>query len=186
MTNRVLEHDWFDRPLPANLQIGRDSWLYSSFSFVHYQSRCEYGVRVGHDSGMYNGTFFDLGPEGRVEIGNYCTIVGAIFSTNGHVKIGDYTFIAHEVVFADRSVAGPGLTTPDSHRVPRSKIHIGENVWIGARAVVIGNVQIGEGSIVGAATNVTDIEIPPFTIFAGNPARQIGVVRRKDRDGSPQ
>lgn len=181
MTSRWLEHDWFGRPLPANLVIGDRSWLYSSFAFVHYRSKQHCGLRVGHDSGMYKGTFFDLGPEGQVEIGDFCAIVGAIFSTNGNVAIGDYTFVAHEVVFADQSFAAPDSSLIDSHAVSRCKIQIGDNVWIGAGAQLLGNVRIGEGAIVGAAANVTEIEIPPFTIFGGNPARQIGVVPRKDR-----
>ena len=48
-----------------------------------------------------SGTFFDLGPDGQVEIGDYCTIVGAIFSTNTRVSIGDHCFVSHEVVISD-------------------------------------------------------------------------------------
>src|SRR5882724_10319747 len=102
-----MSHDWFSRPLPANVVLGERSWLYSTFAFLHYRSTRPCGVRVGHDSGIYHGTFFDLGPEGEVEIGNYATLVGAIISTNSRVVIGDYAFLAHEVVLADSFAATP-------------------------------------------------------------------------------
>src|SRR5205809_523678 len=71
-----LAHDWFPRALPDNVVIGERSWLYSSFAFLHYRSDQPCGVRIGSDSGLYNGTFFDLGPLGEVEIGE-SAIVGA-------------------------------------------------------------------------------------------------------------
>jgi acetyltransferase-like isoleucine patch superfamily enzyme len=187
MIDRFLPHDWFPRSLPANVEVGERSWLYSSFALVHLQSGLPVGVRIGHDSGVYHGTFFDLGPDGVVEIGDYCTIVGAIFATNGRVAIGDYTFIAHEVVIADDSVAVPPYQDGMRPKVLATVKRIGENVWIGARAVLIGNVQIGDGAVVGAAA-VVNTDVAPYTIVAGNPARQMGTVptsnvskRRDDR-----
>ena len=106
-SSQVLAHDWFPRRLPANVEIGPASWLYSSYAFVHYCSRRACGLRVGHDTGLYHGTFFDLGPEGEVVIGDYCTVVGAIFATRGRVELGSYSFVAHEVVIADEPSAVP-------------------------------------------------------------------------------
>lgn len=180
---RTLEHDWFPRPLPANVQVGARSWCYSSFSCLHYRSRRPCGVKIGHDTGIYHGSFFDLGPDGEVEIGNYCTLVGAIICTNGHVAIGDYSFIAHEVVLADSFVATPfaelaSSGTPPAASVPASpaSIVIGENCWIGARAVLLSGARLGEGVIVGAAA-VVNFEAPSHAIIAGNPARVVGWAR---------
>src|SRR6185436_17118401 len=109
-------------------------WVYSSFAFLHYRSQRECGVRIGHDSGVYNGTFFDLDFDGEVTIGNYCTLVGAILSTNSRVTIGDYTFIAHEVTIADTFASVPPGSDPNglyAHK-PHGEIVIGPNVWIGA------------------------------------------------------
>ena len=173
--SRHLDHDWFPRPLPANVVIGPRSWCYSSFAFLHYRSRQPNGVRIGHDTGIYNGTFFDLGPQGEVTIGNYCTLVGAIIATNGRVVIGDYAFLAHEVVLADDSVMAPDeLAT--SPRSPERSIVIGPNAWIGARAILLGGTSIGEGAIVGAGAVVSGV-VPAFTVVAGNPACPIGSVR---------
>ncbi len=161
-----LTHDWFPRPLPANVRLGKRSWLYSSFGFIHYQSERPCGVKVGHDSGIYNGTFFDLGKKGEVEIGNYCTLVGVIISTNRKVMIGDYCFLAHEVVIADSPAAVPGK----SAAAQGAGIMIGENAWIGARAVLLAGARIGNGAIVGAAA-VVDFEVPAYALVAGNPAK---------------
>jgi acetyltransferase-like isoleucine patch superfamily enzyme len=133
---------------------------------------------VGHDSGIYHGTFFDLGPDGEVQIGNYCTLVGAIISTNGRVTIGDYAFLAHEVVVADSYAALPGGVGSNRRPGaagcgPRLSVSIGENSWIGARAVLLSGANVGEGAIVGAAA-VVDFEVPAGAIVAGNPAKIIG------------
>jgi acetyltransferase-like isoleucine patch superfamily enzyme len=178
MIEGSLPHDWFDRALPANVKIGERSWLYSSFSLVHCRSRRAVALRIGRDSGLYNGTFFDLGPEGEVDIGNYCTIVGAIFATNGRVEIGDYSFIAHEVVIADHFAAVPAAPHDRLPQPPATTKRIGENVWVGARAVLTGNIRIGDGAIIGAAA-VVNSDVPPYSVFGGNPAVPIGVVRRR-------
>jgi maltose O-acetyltransferase len=47
-----------------------------------------------------------------------------------------------------------------------------ENVWLGARVVVMSGVTIGEGSVIGAGSVVTR-DIPARTIAAGVPAKVI-------------
>lgn len=166
-----LEHDWYPKPIPENVSIGDRSWLYSSFAFAHYQSRKPSAVQIGCDTGLYNGTFFDLGPDGEVKIGSFCSLVGAIIATNGKVEIGDYSFIAHEVVIGDSKNAVPGgdknLSVP---------IIIGQNVWIGANAMILSGAKIGDGAIVGAAA-VVDFEVPPYSIVVGNPAQIKGALK---------
>jgi putative colanic acid biosynthesis acetyltransferase WcaF len=54
------------------------------------------------------------------------------------------------------------------------KIIIGKNSFIGARAMVLPGVVIGENAILGAQSVVTK-DVPANDIFAGNPARKIGV-----------
>lgn len=169
----VLEHDWFARPLPENVELGARSWLFSAHMFLHCRSRRPCAVRVGEDSGVYSGTHFELGPDGQVEIGRYCTIVGAIIATNGRVSIGDCSFVAHEVVLADREFARP----PDGSPEPAGRdITIGENAWIGARAIVLGGTRIGDGAVVGAGALVSG-EVPAGATVAGNPARVVGTGR---------
>jgi acetyltransferase-like isoleucine patch superfamily enzyme len=161
----TLPHDWFPRPLPESARIGERSWLYSSYAFLHSHGT----VRIGDDSGVYSGTLFELGPEGRVEIGRYCTIVGAIIRTNGRVAIGDYTFVAHEVVIADEPFAVPPRGGPEP---AGAEVVIGSNAWIGARAIILGGTTIGDDAVVGAGAVVRG-DVPAGVTVVGNPARAV-------------
>lgn len=131
-------------------------------------------MRVGRDSGIYHGTFFELGPDAQVTIGDFCALVGAIICTNGTVRIGNYTFIAHEVVFAD----GPCALPPDGPASPQPAgvIELGENCWVGMGAVLLAGTQLAEGCVVGAGA-VVNFAAPPYSIIAGNPARVVGTSR---------
>lgn len=53
------------------------------------------------------------------------------------------------------------------------KVCIEDHAWIGARALILSGVTIGEGAVVGAGSVVTK-DIPPYAIVAGTPARKIG------------
>jgi len=167
-----LEHDWFSRSLPTNIHLEQRSWLYSSYAFAHYENKTPIGLCVGKDTGLYHGTFFDLGPDAEIKIGDFCSLVGVIFATNGRVIIGDYTFIAHEVVIADSPWQLPGsYSAAAEERIDNStSIEIGRNVWIGAQALIIGNIRIGEGAIIGAGALVTH-DVPPYSLCVGNPMR---------------
>jgi acetyltransferase-like isoleucine patch superfamily enzyme len=176
----VLEHDWFSEPLPDNVMIGPNSWLYSSYSFLHFHSQREPAVKIGASCGIYDGTFFELGPEGTVEIGDYTALVGVIFSTNGAVSIGHYSFLAHEVVIADHHAMIPPCGRPPAtgdRAGGAGEILIGDEVWIGAGVTILSGAKIGTGSVIGAGA-VIDFEVPAMTIVAGNPAFKIGTVSR--------
>jgi acetyltransferase-like isoleucine patch superfamily enzyme len=185
MERKHLEHDWFSHPLPHNIRLGEHSWLYSSYAFSHCSCQSESGVRVGSNTGLYHGTFFDLGPDAEVAIGNYCSLVGVIFATNGRVTIDDFTFIAHEVVIADDSWFIPGGSAAPTHGTAaqsqiKSVVEIGRNAWIGAQAIVVGSVRIGEGAIIGAGTCVTR-DVPAYTLCAGNPMRLIRSLTKSEK-----
>ncbi len=177
-----LSHDWYARPLPTNVAFGDRTWLHSAFAFLHYRSQRPCGVSVGHDTGLYKGTFFDLGPDAELRIGSYCTLVHVIVSSNRRVTVGDYVFMAHEVVIADDAHAQPRhlpLAGPGGAALGAT---IEDDVWIGARAAVIGAVRVGRGAIIGAGAVVTG-DVSPFAIVAGNPARVVGTARRNaDQD----
>jgi acetyltransferase-like isoleucine patch superfamily enzyme len=63
-------------------------------------------------------------------------------------------------------------------------IAIGNNVWIGHRATVFPGVSIGDGSVVAMGAVVMS-NVPPNTLVAGNPARQVRSLQRSEeiRDG---
>ena len=176
-----LEHDWYPGAVPDNVVVGERCWLHSAHAFVHCQSRRDVALRIGDDTGVYHGTHFELGPRASIVIGRCCTLVGAIVRSDGDVRIGDHVFISHEVVIADAAWAvppgGEGEGEADFDRDPPApipRIEIGDDVWIGARATILGGVRVGAGAIVGAGAVVTT-DVPAASVVAGNPAR---VVRR--------
>jgi acetyltransferase-like isoleucine patch superfamily enzyme len=104
-----------------------------------------------------------------------------------YVRIGRYCQIARDVLFLkthplDRLTTHPFSYSdmfPAPHRgsekaaFPAPKVtSVGNDVWIGAGARIIGGVSIGDGAVIGAGSVVTK-DIPPYTIAAGNPARVI-------------
>lgn len=52
-------------------------------------------------------------------------------------------------------------------------VEIGDRAWIAFRAIILPGVTIGEGAVVAAGSVVTK-DVPPFTIVAGVPAKEIG------------
>ena len=168
-----LEHDWFDCNLPKNIHIGERSWLHSSYAFIHYQRQCAPAVYIGHDSGVYVDTYFDLGPEGSVHIGNFCSLVGVIICSNRRVVIEDYVFIAHEVVIADSFAAVPGRHQKAEAGESSSQepaVFIGEGAWIGTSVTLLAGSYIVRGAIVGAGA-VVHSRVPDYSVVAGNPSR---------------
>ena len=65
-----------------------------------------------------------------------------------------------------------GQLPENRHDLLPSPIYIGKNVWIGASAVVLPGVRIGDGASVAAGAVVTK-DVPPNTVVGGVPARQL-------------
>lgn len=59
-------------------------------------------------------------------------------------------------------------------------VHIGENVWIGANAVVLPGITIGDNSVIGAGSVVTK-DIPPNVVAVGNPCRVLREISEHDK-----
>jgi maltose O-acetyltransferase len=90
------------------------------------------------------------------------------------------------IVIGSRAAIGPNVillssSDPNNSRIyahvkiQRGKVIVGNDAWIGAGAIIMPDVHIGEGSVVGAGSVVTK-DVEPFTIVAGVPARKIGDV----------
>lgn len=128
---------------------------------------------------------------GRVQIGE-CSYIGEssrIWSQNS-VIIGDYVLIAHLVDIhdtdshpvdwqarrADTARILRGEPYPAKPEVASAPVVIEDDVWIGFKASILKGVRVGRGAIVAAGTVVTK-DVAPWTLVAGNPAREIRSLR---------
>ena len=111
---------------------------------------------------------------------------------NEHILIGKYSSLAHRLTFMigmnhdyrcittypqqiieEASAPDPALPlTPMEDPVSCHQIIIGNDVWIGANATIMGGIRIGNGAVIGAGAVVAK-NIPPYAIAVGNPARII-------------
>ncbi|QDT73341.1 Maltose O-acetyltransferase [Lacipirellula limnantheis] len=110
-------------------------------------------LSIGDDS--FIGSKCSIFVARSIEVGRRCLIAGDVIirDYDGHPKDAD-----------DRANGVPILS--GSARAVR----IGNDVWIGSRAVILKGVTIGDRSIVAACSVVTK-DVPPDCIVAGNPAR---------------
>ena len=123
-----------------------------SGSFVEPPFRCDYGTNI--------------------RIGSECFL-------NFNVVVLDCAL----VTLGDRVQVGPGvqLLAADHPREPAERarqvelakpVSVGDDVWIGAGAIVCPGVRVGAGSIIGAGAVVTR-DVPAGVVAAGNPCRVI-------------
>ena len=91
------------------------------------------------------------------------------------VTLGRYVMLAPEVVIVggDHRIDVPGTPILFSGRPPLPETHLGDDAWIGFRAIIMAGVRIGRGAIVAAGAVVTK-DVPAYEIHAGVPARKIG------------
>lgn len=183
---RKLAWDWFPGVIPENVVVDDTAYIETTFSFSFYRSQLLGGVEYGRGASTYLGTMFDVGPRGRVKLGDYALVHGARIICDSEIFIGDYALISWNVVLMDthRVPVNAAARRKElelvptrelrqaSADVPAKPIRIERNVWIGFDACVLPGVTIGEGSVVGGKSVVTE-DVPPFTVVAGNPARVI-------------
>lgn len=115
-------------------------------------------VHMGHDVyGNFNLTLVD---DADIYIGDYCMFAPNVtIATAGHP------------IDADLRRQGLQFNMP---------VHIGNNVWIGAGAVVLPGVTIGDDVVIGAGSVVTK-DIPSGVVAVGNPCRVLREIGEHDR-----
>lgn len=130
-------------------------------------------VIIGKRSCLWPRVTFDLVGASKdqkaiIEIGEFTSIGDRTeIHCSNKVKIGNNVLISWDVniIENDYHVAG-------GSEKAASKIIIEDDVWIGAKSIILKNVTIGKGAIVGAGAVVTK-DVPPYALFAGNPAKFI-------------
>jgi acetyltransferase-like isoleucine patch superfamily enzyme len=121
------------------------------------------GAQIGENCNINAHSFI----ENDVTVGNNVTVKCGVYIWDG-ITIEDDVFIGPNVTF-----------TNDKH--PRSKVYpeqftktiIKRGASIGANATILCGITIGENSIIGAGSVVAK-DVPPNTVWYGNPAEQQG------------
>lgn len=94
---------------------------------------------------------------------------GTTICAQTSVQIGKKVMIGNYCMIMDTDFHAPDDFTVDPASAP---IKIEDDVWLAARVIVLKGVTIGQGSVVSAGS-VVAVNVPPYTLVGGSPARMI-------------
>lgn len=153
-------------------------YLYSKFFKKFIRGKSVLNSFIDKTAKIYSGCLFYDSTLGKYSyIGYDCEIVnckiGAFCSIAGGVIIGGakhpIDWVSTSPVFYSAS-GGTGRHLGKLN-IPKTKqTVIGNDVWIGHRAIILQGVTIGNGAVIGAGAVVTK-DIPPYAIVVGVPAK---------------
>jgi acetyltransferase-like isoleucine patch superfamily enzyme len=172
--------------LPSNARVGSGTIICGDLAFKRFHSRQAEALVIGSNCTM-DGVHFDLGPEGRMVVGDYCYFTNAVLLCELEVRIGSYVVIGWNTIIADTdfhplapaeriadaiacSPLGKGRPRP---AIVKKPVVIEDDVWIGPNAVILKGVRIGQGAMIEAGSLVTK-DVPAGARLMGNPAQVIG------------
>ena len=179
---------WLHGVLPANVVAGGGTVISGEVAFKRFQSRQTPALVLGEQCTM-DGVQFAVGPEGVVEIGDYCYFTNAVLLCELALRIGRYVVVGWNTTIADTDFhpLAPALRIADAVAcsplaqdrtrppIPRREVVIEDDVWIGPNATILKGVRIGAGSLVEPGALVTR-SVPPRSRVSGNPAEVVGTV----------
>lgn len=105
-----------------------------------------------------------------VQVGSFCSIGPG---TQNH--LGNHptrAFVSTSPVFYSPDAPIPSFVETETFPAYGGRVIIGHDVWIGAEAVIMDGVTIGDGAVIAARSVVTR-DVPPYAIVGGLPARLI-------------
>ncbi len=101
------------------------------------------------------------------DIGKFCSIAS-------ETKVGMSTHTLNKLstspLFTEHNNATTHSWTNESVITPYERVSIGNDVWIGVRALIMGGKKIGNGAVIAAGAIVTK-DVPPYAVVAGVPAK---------------
>lgn len=114
---------------------------------------------IGHNSRFQN-----------TKIGNYCSVASDVICGLGNHPI-DF-FSTSPLFYRMKNTFNVKIVDKDLEFSEYSYINIGNDVWIGTRAIILDGVNIGNGAVIAAGAVVTK-DVPPYAIVGGVPAKII-------------
>ena len=194
--NARLAHDWYGLGIPANVVVGEDVYIDTSYSFAAYASQRTVGLVLGDASGVYDRTSFVVGPRGMVSVGAYTCLNGTSVVCEERVTIGAHCFIAWGVVITDcwpdaRASAADRRAALDAASRDTAR-HLGavavarpvtieDGVWVGFDSVVLPGVTLGRGCVIGCKTVIAS-DVPRYAVVVGDPPRVVRVLDADDNE----
>lgn len=117
-----------------------------------------------------------LTPTASISIGENCGVSGAAIVAAERITIGTGCLIGSGALIVDTDFhpvnSANRRFAPLPEPVERHRVTIGDNVFIGARAIVLKGTTIGDNAVIGAGSVVSG-SVPANSVFAGNPAVSI-------------
>ena len=119
-----------------------------------------------------------VGGSGDVTIGERCMInPHCVLDSGSGIVLGNDVALAPgvQIVPANHAYHRRDIPIAQQGFLPsKGGVRIGDDVWIGANAVLLDGAEIGQGAVI-AAGSVVSGAVPAFEIWGGVPARKIGV-----------
>jgi acetyltransferase-like isoleucine patch superfamily enzyme len=134
---------------------------------MYREPRDDGHVAVGRCTYHYGNPFVLYGPTASIEVGAFCSI-----AREAHILSGGEHAMDLPSTYPFRTV----LTRADEGEwdiFAKGPTRLGNDVWVGFGATILGGSTIGHGAVVAARALVTGGDIPPYAIVAGNPARVV-------------
>ena len=156
----------------GHLSIGTGSRVHRTAQILGRQN-----VRIGKNSCISERVWLNVNNRGEneiaISIGDNTFIGRDNFFSSGHaIRVGEYclTTIGCRFISSSHIAETPWLPILSTGTTQDDTITIGPNCFFGAGATVLGNLEIGHGSVIGANSLVLT-DLPAFSLAIGNPAR---------------
>ena len=105
-------------------------------------------------------------------------VIAEKLEDRGNIMIGDRVAIGPNVILLSSSDPNNSRIYPYV-KIQRGKVTIDDDVWIGAGSILMPDIHIGQGAVVGAGSVVTK-DVETYSIVAGVPAKKIGDVKMNE------
>ncbi len=148
---------------------GSDSLYSLGAKKIRYALCKELFDKVGKNANIEHGAFFGSGK--GIEIGDFSGL-GINCRVAGPLKIGKYLMMGPDVLIYTSNHEIGSTDTPMIFQgdTPKKAVIIEDDVWIGARTIILPGITIYKGAVVAAGAVVTK-DVPSYAIVGGNPAR---------------